>query len=173
VFRSCFSDDILDIFGHRIEVIVSGHENTSGVLQDWVRSAPQHEEIVLIGLADDDPWLNLAQGIIVVHEHTGLGHVHYGDSADLFVMVERVDPGHVVHPNAGLWILNIPIVLAREAIVVRVQPFDNPPVPSDVTDVGKVLLAIILCNSAFSIVWQLISASVSKNAIGKLGKLGN
>ena len=173
MFGCSLSDLLLDFLGHRIVVIVSGQQNSSGVFQDWVRSAPEHEEVVLVGLADDDPWLDLAQVVVVVHEDAGFGDVDHWDSTDQLMVVEGVDPSYVVYPDTGVWILSIPVMLAREAVVVGIKAFDNPPVASDVTHVCEVFLAIILRDSTLAIVWQLISAPVIENAVREFGKLAN
>ena len=126
-----------------------------------------------MGLADHDPRLNLGQVVIVVHEHSWLRYLNGRECTDNLVAMEGVHPGYVVVPYTGILILSISVVLAREAVVVRIETLDDPPISFNVTHISKIFLSIFLRNLAYSIIWHLVSAFMTKDTVGELCKISN
>ena len=79
--------------------------------------------------------------------------------------VECVDPSYVIVPNTGIFVLMVPVVLAWETVIMRVQSLDHPPIPLDRGYISEVFLSIIFRHLAVAIIWHLIFTLIVENAI--------
>ena len=87
--------------------------------------------------------------------------------------MEGVHPCHIVVPDTGVFIFTIPIVLTREAIVMRIKTLNDPPVSFDITNISKILLPILFRHLTLTIICHLISTLMSKYTIGELCEISN
>jgi len=153
--------------GHVVVVFVLGEEDATSVLKDWVLSAPEHHEIVVMRFADDGPWLCLVEPRVLVDVVTWLGH---GDSRNRpdgsFGPVVGVDPSNIILPYILDVVMDVPVVLTRETVVMGIDSLCDPPFALNISNAGQVLLSIVLSDSALHVVWLLWLAAILEDTLG-------
>ena len=142
-------------------IFVLGEENTSSVLENRVFSTPEHDEIVVMRFADDGPWLSLVEARVFMDVVTWLGYSDsWNCSNGALRPVVCVDPRNIILPYILDVVMEIPVMLARKTVVMRINTFSDPPFALDVLNTSEILLSIVLSNSAFHVIWLLRLAPI-------------
>jgi len=82
---------------------------------------------------DDDPWFSLVESWVPVDEVARMWNGDRWDDSDEWIaFFESVLPGDVVDPLLVIFIELVSVVLAWEAVIVRIDSFNNPPLSFDI-----------------------------------------
>ena len=112
-------------------------------------------------LGNDDPRFSLVEAWIPVDEVTWVWNSDgWHNTNEWLFLLEGVDPCDIVDPLLIFFVELVSVVLAREAIVVRVHSFDDPPFAFDGRNIGQVSLSTSCIDSACHIIFFYFSACI-------------
>jgi len=115
---------------------------------------------------DDSPWLSLIKPRVLMNVVTWLSHMDSWNCTDCFFgPVVGVNPSYVVLPNVFDIVMDVPVVLTRETVVMRIDSFCDPPFALDISNTGKIFLSVVFSNSTFHVVWLLWLTAILENAL--------
>ena len=117
---------------------------------------------------NDHPRFGLVETWIPVDEVTWIWHSDgWHDSNEWLTLFEGVDPCDIVDPLLIFFVELVSVVLAREAIVVRVHTFNDPPFAFNCGDVSQVSLSTGGVDSTCHVIWIFVSAFICVKALSK------
>ena len=116
--------------------------------------------------AHNCPWLCLVEPWVLMNVETWLSHSDSWNCSDgSFGPVVGINPCYIILPDILDIVMDVPVMLTREAVVMGIYALCNPPFPLDISNTSKILLSIVLSNSTSHIRWLRWLAAVLEYAL--------